>query len=160
MIRSVFLRNGPSAEMNVNGQGGPVEFVAGPAAGERWLVDGIRITLADVPIIVGDLFGAVPTLANGLLLDVVREASPLVDLLDGDPIKRTRELVSMGTLTSAWNDAAPTNPDIVGVVIPLNPSGDGPLELLGDRQDQIRMTVQDNLGTVRMLRAELIAAQK
>lgn len=65
----VFLLNGGSSDMTVDGSSTPVEFQNGPGTGKKWFVFSISVVIEDNSINFSK-FGGIPALTNGVDLKV------------------------------------------------------------------------------------------
>ncbi len=77
----------PAEATNMAVDGGtPVEFSLAPAAGEKYTVHRIIISVQDGGAWTADKFGSLTALGNGVLMDVEAGGASVLDLLDGVPI--------------------------------------------------------------------------
>ena len=85
---NAFLKNGASADMNVDGSSSVVKFKYTVPAGKTFQLSRMNICLVDSSVDPADFGGITGALANGVLIDIYDESDAVViDLTAGQPIK-------------------------------------------------------------------------
>lgn len=144
VYQDVFLLNGGSREMSVNGSVTEVEFSAGPSAGDVWEIVNINFVLQDNGSTSADEFGARSALTNGLQID------QYIGSVDYELVNLQSNADVLAVFTQAgWFGGAAS-----GFVTDANyfnghfPLRETPVVLDGDDGDLIKGVVRDNLTAI------------
>jgi len=97
-IRSGFMvQDGTSnRNANVNGSVTPVEMVFGPPINESWTVSQMVMLIYDDSNVSESAYGAVPTLTNGVDLEIHDSGGILASYTGSYPIQSNNDLLSYG----------------------------------------------------------------
>ncbi len=139
LYKKVYLLNGSSRLMNVNGSVTPQNFSFAPADGETWYIESLAIFLEDNGTLASGSFGAGAALTNGILLQVQSKGISL-ELAKITTNADLSMVFSSTLLTSALGDGFGDTKDLFGGMT----SFQTPIKLTGST-DYVRFAIQDNL---------------
>lgn len=143
----VFATNGGSPELRVDGSATPVQFSIAPADPDIYRLDSLRLTLVTSAAIELTQFGNVAALADGILLQVYKDATLEHDVLGGIPLRSHNDIAALFDLRIFEQVASFT------LVAELDLAS--PIRLEGADMESLRVTVQDDL--TGLVRARLAA---
>ena len=133
----VFLENGGSSDMVVDGSSTPVDFIGSPPTGKKWFIKSIHIIIEDSNINFSK-FGGVGSLTNGVDFFVTEDGQSERALAS---IKRNGQFYSFANDVEIQSAAT----DILIARINLGVNAGTTFSLTNSNAEQLKATVNDDL---------------